>query len=53
MMALASTRKARASADLRGVATRDCELARARMVAWIAFARSKLASAASEPIERR
>lgn len=48
--ALASTRKARASADLREMTARDCVLDKARRIAWSAFARSKLASAASEPI---
>jgi hypothetical protein len=48
-MALASTRKARANADLREMIARACGLDKARMSAWGAFARSKLASAASEP----
>lgn len=50
-MALARTRKARARADLREMTTRDCGLAKARMMACSALARSMLASAASEPIE--
>lgn len=53
MMALARTRKTRASADLREMITRACGVDKARMIAWSAFARSKLASAASEPVGGR
>lgn len=49
MTELASTRTARASADLSDIAVRVLGLAKARMIAWKALALSKLASAASEP----
>lgn len=51
MMALASTRKARARADLRETIAIACELDKARTMAWSALTRSKLASASSEPAE--